>query len=202
MIAQGTDGLSRGDQNAGIMAGEDLLSHVPLHKSALSRSPKLREWVLDWLTDKEGLPPKFLSPEGWFDNHEGGGSYVWSPPPAATRRVNSALANSILKRPESTHVVIVPRLMTGYWRKTLSKICDLTVELPRPTYTHPFWNADQHEPLILAIAFPLSRDAPWRSKGSSRVLDCESKLRSLWNDDPNSGGSVLREFVRESWALS
>jgi len=31
MIAQGADGLSRGDQNAGVMSGVDMLEYVPLH---------------------------------------------------------------------------------------------------------------------------------------------------------------------------
>jgi hypothetical protein len=41
MIWQGSDALSRGDENAGIMAGEDMLSFVPLHKQAIDRSENL-----------------------------------------------------------------------------------------------------------------------------------------------------------------
>ena len=35
MIAQGTDGLSRGDLLKGVMKGIDFLSYVPIHLSAL-----------------------------------------------------------------------------------------------------------------------------------------------------------------------
>jgi len=35
MIAQGMDGLSRGDQNAGVMSGMNMLDYVPLHRSAV-----------------------------------------------------------------------------------------------------------------------------------------------------------------------
>ena len=42
MIAQGSDGLSRGDQNAGVMAGRDMLSFVPLNLSAFDRSSNLK----------------------------------------------------------------------------------------------------------------------------------------------------------------
>jgi hypothetical protein len=36
---QGTDGLSRGDFSAGVMAGQQMLQFVPLHLSAGERSP-------------------------------------------------------------------------------------------------------------------------------------------------------------------
>jgi hypothetical protein len=41
MIAQGTDGCSRGVRLEGVMAGKDVLSFVDLGKSALERSPAL-----------------------------------------------------------------------------------------------------------------------------------------------------------------
>ncbi len=37
MIWQGTDGLSRGDLTAGVMAGEHFLKHVPLNKTDFQR---------------------------------------------------------------------------------------------------------------------------------------------------------------------
>ena len=43
MVAQGTDGLSRGDLLEGVMKGDDFLSFVPLHQSALARSPGLED---------------------------------------------------------------------------------------------------------------------------------------------------------------
>jgi hypothetical protein len=54
MIWQGSDALSRGDENAGIMAGEDMLSFVPLHKQAIDRSENLLPWVWSWCGNKGG----------------------------------------------------------------------------------------------------------------------------------------------------
>jgi hypothetical protein len=63
MIAQGTDGLSRGDFLEGVMKGEEFFSFVPLHLSALERSPELEGWL-------RGLFPhgelETLAPEDWF----------------------------------------------------------------------------------------------------------------------------------------
>ena len=45
MIAQGTDGLSRGDVNEGVMAGKSMLDYIPLNKTCLERSPLLRKQI-------------------------------------------------------------------------------------------------------------------------------------------------------------
>ncbi len=41
MIQQGTDGLSWGDNNSCVMAGNDMLSYIPLHLSTIDRMPTL-----------------------------------------------------------------------------------------------------------------------------------------------------------------
>lgn len=45
MIAQGTDGCSRGILMEGVMAGENMLSYFDLDKSATLRSPALLTWI-------------------------------------------------------------------------------------------------------------------------------------------------------------
>ena len=80
MIAQGTDGLSRGDHFTGVMRGEAMEAFAPLHKSALERSPSLRPWLEDVLA---GHGAHFLSPEGWFEGAEKEGTFVWAQAPAA-----------------------------------------------------------------------------------------------------------------------
>ena len=72
------------------------MSFIPLHLSAIKRSPTLKPWLLTWLP-KETV---FLSPQDWFirghditggtKNEDGiwipqtqPGTYVWNLPPAA-----------------------------------------------------------------------------------------------------------------------
>ena len=68
MIAQGTDGCSRGFLMEGVMAGENMLSFVELGRSAIERHPFLLDWIRSW-TDKPNLEP--LTPEGWFEEGHG-----------------------------------------------------------------------------------------------------------------------------------
>jgi len=99
MIAQGTDGYSRGFLMEGVMAGEDMLNFVDLGKDAIKRHPPLLNWICSW-TERDGLKP--LTPEGWYEEGHGitGGEidnhgvwipthgpsnklFLWMPPPAA-----------------------------------------------------------------------------------------------------------------------
>lgn len=52
MIAQGTDGLLRGNLTAGVMAGKTMMSFIPIHLNAFQRCDLLKSWLLTWL-DKE-----------------------------------------------------------------------------------------------------------------------------------------------------
>jgi hypothetical protein len=199
MIYQGTDGLSRGDQNAGVMTGESFLSHIPLHLGCLEREPKLHEWIESWAKGAKGGPPKFLTPEDWFLPHASGGCFVWTPPPAAARRAIFCLGQSILKRSNSVHVVVIPRLMTALWRKVLEKTCDVSFTVPVGTVV---WGSEEHEPLVLTIALPLSRDPPWRHKRADSTVDCEAEMHGVWKADFARSGSLLRELVDGAWKVA
>ena len=68
MIAQGTDGCSRGSLVEGVMVGHDMLSFVNLSRTAVERHPPVLDWIRSW-TGRPGLMP--LSPEGSFDEGHG-----------------------------------------------------------------------------------------------------------------------------------
>ena len=96
MIAQGTDGLSRGSLLEGVMAGDDMLAHVDIAKSALERHPPLLDFIRSFMENDELSPLEvhewFVEAHGivggekdhngvWIPNHcEAGRTYLWSPP--------------------------------------------------------------------------------------------------------------------------
>ena len=127
MIAQGTDGLSRGDRGTGAMTGSPIWTYLPLHLSAFERSPSLLDRVVD--VCGEVGPLTLLSPEGWFTDAHAFGSFVWSPPPTAADVVVEQLSMARHKRPQCFHMVVVPRLFTAYWRKHLTRATDLYFKL-------------------------------------------------------------------------
>ena len=200
MIFQGTDGLSRGDQNAGVMRGENMLDHVPLNLSCLERSSDVKPWIKTWLISQtKGVVPVFLGPDDWPQAHPSRGVYVWAPPPAAAPAAVEWMAQSIHKRPSSVHVFVVPRLMTAWWRRVLGKATDVSFVVPVGT---PVWGKDQHEPLILAIYLPLRKNAPWRVRGSAEAERLERSVRGMWKDDFKGAGSLLCKFLGRSVDLA
>jgi len=98
MIFQGTDGLSRGDETGGVLSGDDMLSFVPLHQTALERSDALKDWLTELLPDSK---TNFLSPSEWLGQHRPSEVHVWCPAPAAAHYAVDAMAKSIHKRPNS-----------------------------------------------------------------------------------------------------
>ena len=48
MIAQGTNGVSRGYLGQGVMAGESMVAHIPIYLSSITRAPDLVPWIRSW----------------------------------------------------------------------------------------------------------------------------------------------------------
>jgi hypothetical protein len=196
MISSGVDGLSRGDHNTGVMAGESMLSFVPVSQNASERSAALLPWVRSWAEAKDkNKQVKVLSPTEWCDPHPSGETCAWVPTPAAAGAAIDWLGQSTHKRPESVHIVLVPRLMTGIWQNKLSKTSDLLFTVPLESKV--LWAKENHEPLICAVCLPPSQDCSWRHRGSARVKRIFGRLPLLWEttSGPTEGiGKVAKEF--------
>ena len=63
MIAQGTDGLPRGDLLEGVLNGHSMLSFISLHLSAMEREPSLKACISSWAGFGRKEKNEFLSPE-------------------------------------------------------------------------------------------------------------------------------------------
>lgn len=66
MMAQGTDGISRGDMLEGVMAGIPMLDFIPLNKEACERSFTLEGWIKSWF----GKDSTILGPMDWFEQDQ------------------------------------------------------------------------------------------------------------------------------------
>ena len=198
MIAQGTDGLSRADHSEGVMKGTQKMEEfMPLHEDAFFRSPELRKFVEEVV---QPLDASFLSPEGWFDEGHGTGNYVWTPPPAAADVVVEQLGRARHKRPESMHLVVVPRVMTGLWRRHMTRGSDFYFKIDWPD----IWPLkSQFEPLLIFVCLPY-RSANPRLEERERLL--ETFRRSLLVDEVreiSAGGrrDLLRKLLQRARSL-
>jgi hypothetical protein len=212
MIAQGTDGLSRGCLTDGVMRGEEMTVFVPLHKTAVERSEGLLLWLQDCFDHTKSQVLKLLTPEEWFDvGHDitggtrncdgvwvptyGTGNFVWAPPPCVASQCLEELRKARHKRQASTHVFLCPRIMNHYWQRHLYRSADMVVQI---FPGHSCWNKDQHEPLLVGFYFPYLRSEPWQLKDSPKILGMAGRLQQMFKTDPSSTGPLLRQL----WAFT
>ena len=209
MIAQGTDGISRGDMMEGVLQGDDMLEHIPLALPPCERSATLLPWIkswacesgfdvevleaTDWFERGHDIKGGFLSPDKlWFPNYVPG-CFIWQPAPAGASFAAKELRHARHKRTDSFHIFICPRLMEPEWSKHVHKSADLFLTIP---VGEDYWSKDNHEPLRLAIYFPYVRAKPWELRSSPMLVDVGNKLHRMWKNGEGSEGDLLRKLFR------
>jgi hypothetical protein len=175
---------------------------VPLAQNAAERLTSLLPWVWSWAAPnkEDANQVKALSPTEWCQPHPSGGTYVWVSPPAAASPAIEWPGQSTHRRPDSAHIVLVPRLMTALWQKILSKTLDLLFTVPLESKV--LWPKENHEPLICAVCLPLSQESPWRHRGSARVTGVLQRLPPLWETGDDSPQRILRQLLGKARALA
>ena len=122
------------------------------------------------------------------------------PPPAAAEVVVERLGVAKHKRPNSLHIVVVPRLMTGYWRKHLTRATDFYFKLESP----PLWDLEtQFEPVLIFVSLPFLPHRPafrWKAD----ICDRFGRLLQggkLLEGHQLSQRNLLRQLCLESASL-
>ena len=139
-----------------------------------------------------GHEATFLSPNGWFEDTNAEGTFVWAPAPAAADLVVERLGTARHKRPNSLHLVVVPRLMTGYWRKALLKAADCCCRIDSDT----LWNMKtQFEPLLIFFCFPFLPHRPAFQERQSFSAGLHGIL--LEEGVPEAHSDLSRDLLRE-----
>ena len=171
MIAQGTDGLSRGIFLEGVVKGEDMLSFVDVSRTAVERHPGVLNFVKSWVDPILG-ESKLLLPKEWFQEGHGvtggakeasriwipqhvadGRAYIWTLPPIITDVVLEECAKAIHKRTDAYHIFLIPRLYSPLWIRMFYKKIDFVFSIP-PGSRH--WLSTIHELFLLVSPPPCS----------------------------------------------
>ena len=205
MIDQGTDGLSRGNFLEGVMAGNEMTSFLPLHLTAMDRSPILENWIRSWAPSDTHV----LKPDEWYTRGHGilGGGHnlddlwmptyerstkMWVPPPEAAFEAIEELARARHMDPTVSHIFVCPRLMIYSWRKLLIKLSDLIFYVEAGS--RPFWPKNMHEPLIVGIVLTFRNTCPWQLRRSEPILELERELLSVRHRAPGTELDILRKL--------
>ena len=172
-----------------------MLKFIPIHQGALERSSTLKEWLTSYLCSDM----VFLETSDWFHRAHGEAPlFVWSPAPPVADACLSQLCEARHTRPYIGHVVVIPNVMTGRWRKNLRKVADVVIKIPIGV---GIWPETMHESLTLAILCPLLNRSPWRVRPTTLARDFETEMSGMWNQDCRRQGNCLRKFWLQSTAL-
>jgi hypothetical protein len=126
------------------------------------------------------------------------GKFVWSPPPAAADVALEELCKALLKRRDSTHVLLCPRLLTPQWRRQLNKACDLVVFMNSGS---EIWPSNMYEPLTIGFAFPFSSVRPWQLRGTPKMLHLGRTVPKLLEDSNMVTRDILWKLCQQMWKL-
>ena len=207
MIAQGTDGVSRGYLGQGVMAGNAMSVFIPIHLRATERSAeRLVPWIRSWagkdaiLLDEMGWYQQGHDIEGWSKGvdgfsrpfiADGNRIYIWMPAPLSAEVALSEMRKARIKRQRSARVFVCPCLCLSQWLKHLHKAADFVFEVPVGA---DCWSADMHEPLLIGILFPFIRSKPWQIRGADKMYAVGRQLRQVFQTSTVDAGDLLHQF--------
>jgi hypothetical protein len=117
--------------------------------------------------------------------------FLWAPPPAVADVALEELLKSRHKRPDLTHVVVIPRLMTPRWRRLFMKVCDFICLIsPGPL----LWPTHAYEPLCLGVVLPYVHCRPWSLKRAPLLVEMGRDLRRVLEAGEGDGEDILRKL--------
>ena len=217
MIAQGTDGLSRGSFLEGVVSGSQMLSFVDLALPATIRSPGVIDFVKSWVEPVAG-DLRILSPEEWFVEGHGivggrkdargmwipshaknGKAYLWSPAPVIADVALEECLKAVHKRTDAFHIFLIPRLFTPRWMRLLYKLSDFVFHVKPGSR---FWPSDMHEPLFVGISLPLLNRFPWSLRGTPLLVGLERQLCQVQGQGRGDGRDILQQLLRTPGVLA
>jgi hypothetical protein len=104
------------------------------------------------------------------------------------------LRKARIKRKDSLHLFVCPRLLRSEWFCQLYKKSDIVFCVPAGTWFRP---ALMTEPLIIGISFPFLSKPPWELRSKPKMFHPGRRLRGVWAEEDLDSGNLLRKFLLE-----
>jgi hypothetical protein len=118
--------------------------------------------------------------------------FLWAPPPSIADVAWEELFKARHKHSDTFHVLLVPLIMTPWWRQLFTKACNFSfVVSPGCAY----WPSGMFEPLWVGILLPFVKYRPWCLKRAPLLLDIGRDLRGVLKTGEGDEGDLLRKLT-------
>ena len=121
-------------------------------------------------------------------------TFVRSPPPAACNVAIQELRKARIKKWDSTHIILVPRLMTPMWLKQLYNDVIWLLKSRHLVTTGTL----TYKPCVIGFCFPFLSHFPWQIRSNPKMFSLHRTLQQVWEEDQVSSGFVLHKFMLAS----
>ena len=135
--------------------------------------------------------------EDWFEESHQEGNFIWDIAPAAGDLAYEMLDKARLKRPQSMHILLIPRLFTGLWRRLLTRRSDCYIKVD----WNDVWDLNTHyEPLLIFICIPFYIDRKFEERRGRLLEEFQRTLQScrMSKSTGMQQRSILRKFLQRS----
>jgi hypothetical protein len=100
------------------------------------------------------------------------------------------LRKARIKRQDSMHIFVVPRLLTPEWLKQTFKASDVVFQVPIGC---PFWSQKMFEPLTIRLCFPFISSPPWQLRGTPKMLAVVWKMCRVFEEESLAAGECFEQ---------
>jgi hypothetical protein len=102
------------------------------------------------------------------------------------------LRKAVIKRQDSMHIFVVPRLLKPEWLKQTFEASDVVFQVPIGC---PFWPQKMFEPLTIGLCFPFISSPPWQLRGTLKMLAVVRQMRRVFKEESLVAGSVFCKLL-------
>lgn len=102
------------------------------------------------------------------------------------------IKESQMKRNESLHIIVIPKLFTPVWLHQLYKVADCNFIIPSH---YSFWDSHNYENLIVVLVFPFLPFRPWQLNGTPKMFAMDRDLCTMFKQKEMDTWNFLRKFL-------
>ena len=119
-------------------------------------------------------------------------TFIWDLVPASAETAPEQLRVAMIKRHKSTHIIVIPKLLTPEWLEQFFKSCDVLFDIPIGC---SFWPRFKFEPMTIGIMLPFWSHSPWILRRFLKMLYAARHIPGVLPKKELAAGNLLCKLL-------